>query len=119
MITETSFVLGLPEETPESVRETLAKAKAFNPDFAHFLAIAPWPYADMYADLEPFVEVRDYRKYNLVDPVVKPKAMTLAQIDKAIVDGYREFYMGKMKELVSMKDPFRKEYLLRSMNFDP
>ncbi|MHC4779311.1 MAG: B12-binding domain-containing radical SAM protein, partial [Planctomycetota bacterium] len=115
MITETSFVLGLPEETPETVKATLNKAKEFNPDFAHFLAIAPWPYADMYAELEPHVVVKDYRKYNLVDPVVKPVAMTLAEVDRAIVDCYRDFYMSKLPELMKKGDPFRKEYLLRSM----
>ena len=46
---------------------------------------------------------------------MKPKAMTRAQVDKAIVDCYRLFYQGKLGELMTMKEPFRKEYLLRSM----
>lgn len=115
MITETSYVLGLPEETPETVRETLRLAREHNADFAHFLAIAPWPYADLWAEVEPYVAVRDYRRYNLVSPVVKPVAMTLEEVDRAILDCYREYYMGKITEMATMRDSFRRDYMLRSM----
>ena len=115
MITETSFLLGFPHETKQSVAKTLKLSKVYNPDFAHYLALAPWPYAEMYKDLKPYIKVYDYRKYNLIDPVIKPENMTLKQIDWAIVDSYRSFYMGKMKELLTMKDAFKKRYLLSSM----
>lgn len=115
MITETSFVLGFPDETQDSIAHTLRLAKEFNPDFAHFLAIAPWPYADIYKDLSPYIEEYDYRHYNLVDPVVKPKAMSRAAVDRAIVDCYRQFYMGKIPEIMKMKGQWQKEYLIKSM----
>ena len=115
IITETSFILGFPWETEQSVQRTLQQAKEFNPDFAHFLAIAPWPYADMYKDLEPYIAVRDYKKYNLIDPVVKPTDMELKDIDRLIFNCYREFYMGKLTEMRTETDEFKKTYLLRSM----
>ncbi len=46
MITETSFLLGFPHETKLSVAKTLKLSKVYNPDFAHYLALAPWPYAE-------------------------------------------------------------------------
>lgn len=115
MITETSFILGFPHETHETVRRTLELARVYNPDFAHFLALAPWPYADMYRELEPFIVERDYRKYNLIDPVIKPEEMSLQEVDRAIINCYQGFYMGKLKEVVGMRDVFKKDYLLRSM----
>lgn len=115
MITETSFLLGFPHETKETVARTLKLSKVYNPDFAHYLALAPWPYAEMYKELKPYIKVFDYRKYNLIDPVIKPDKMTLKQIDWAIIDSYRSFYMGKLKELLTMKDSFKKRYLLVSM----
>ena len=116
IITETSMILGFPDETEESIARTLELAMEFNPDFAHFLAIAPWPYSDIYKDLEPYVAVRDYRKYNLIDPIIKPKAMTLEQLDKAIVDCYRAFYMNRYAEMMlAEKDDFKKKYMLTSM----
>lgn len=114
LVSETSFVLGFPNETPEHVKQTLALAREYNPDFAHFLAIAPWPYAQMWKDLEPHVVSRDYRRYNLIDPVVKPVQMTLDQVDAAIVDCYRDFYMAKGHALSKLTGG-RRDYLLRSM----
>jgi anaerobic magnesium-protoporphyrin IX monomethyl ester cyclase len=115
IITETSLILGLPEETEESIERTLAVAKEYNPDFAHFLAIAPWPYSDIYETLKSYIEVSDYRKYNLIDPVLKPKSMTLEDLDRAIFNCYREFYMGKLNEMLDTSDEFKRDYLLRSM----
>lgn len=64
MIVESSLILGTPSETPESIAETLKLAFEYNSDFMHFLLLAPWPYADMYESLEPYIEVTDYSKYN-------------------------------------------------------
>jgi anaerobic magnesium-protoporphyrin IX monomethyl ester cyclase len=115
MVSETAFVLGFPWETPESIQATLKLSQDYDPDFAHYLAITPWPYADIYEEMEPHIWVRDYRKYNLIDPIVKPEQMTLEEIDRAIVNCYRDFYMGKLGQLATDPDPFRKKYLLISM----
>lgn len=115
VITETSMILGFPSETGKSIKRTLELAKEYNPDFCHFLAIAPWPYADIYEELKRYIVVRDYKLYNLIDPVIKPGNMTIEEIDQAIVDCYRDFYMGKMHEILEMKDQFKRDYLLTSM----
>lgn len=115
IITETSFILGFPHETKETISRTLTLSKHYNPDFAHFLALAPWPYADMYDEMKPFLVEKDYSKYNLIDPVIKPAAMTLKEIDRAIISCYQQFYMGKMTEIMSMEDTFKRDYLIRSM----
>jgi anaerobic magnesium-protoporphyrin IX monomethyl ester cyclase len=115
MVSETAFVLGFPWENKESIRATLRLSQTYDPDFAHYLAITPWPYADIYEEMKPHIVVDDYRKYNLIDPIIKPEQMTLAQVDRAIVSCYRDFYMGKLKQLDREPDPFRKRYLLTSM----
>lgn len=115
IITETSMILGFPEETMESVERTLSLAIDLNPDFAHFLAIAPWPYADIYKELKEYITVYDYTKYNLIDPVIKPTNMTLQDLDTAIVECYRGFYMMKFAEMMEEKDLFKKQYMLTAM----
>lgn len=115
IITETSFVLGFPDETRQSIERTLKLAQYYNPDNAHFLAITPWPYADMFNDVKDYIKVHDYAKYNLIDPIIEPKGMSLLQIDVAIVDCYRRFYMKKLTEVISMKDPFKRDYLMKAM----
>lgn len=116
IITETSMILGFPGETEESIAATLELAMDFNPDMAHFLAIAPWPYADIYEDLEPYIAVKDYRKYNLIDPILKPKNMTLEELDRAIVDCYRAFYMNRYADMtLQERDVFKKKYMMTAM----
>lgn len=115
MISETSFVLGFPEETEESIEKTFQMAKEFNPDFAHFLAITPWPYAEFYNEVKDHIQITDYRYYNLIEPIIKPINMTLKDIDLAIINCYRRFYMPKMFEFRKITDPFRRDYLLTSM----
>jgi anaerobic magnesium-protoporphyrin IX monomethyl ester cyclase len=115
LISETSFVLGFPDETPEKIKQTLELAKTYDPDNAHFLAITPWPYADLWREMEPYIASRDFRKYNLIDPVVRPKTMSLEDLDNAIVDCYRSFYTSKALTVFKDKDPHRRDYMLRSM----
>ena len=115
MMSETSFVLGFPDETEESVRRTLKMARDFNPDMAHFLAITPWPYSDLYQEVKDYIAVTDYSKYNLIEPILAPKAMTLRQIDEAIIRCYRDFYIPKMASFHKFPDAFRRRYMLSSM----
>lgn len=114
MISETSLVLGLPDDTPESIEATFELAVHYNPDLAFFLTIAPWPYADMYADLEPFIVSRDYEDYNLVAPVVKPKNMTTDELMSQVIDCYRRFYMGKLTQMPTMTK-FKRDYFMVTM----
>lgn len=114
MISETSFVLGFPDETPESIERTFQQAQEFNPDFAHFLAITPWPYADFYEEVKDSIVVTDLRQYNLIEPIIKPDAMTLREIDRAIIDCYRRFYMPRILKFMNDPDEFRRHYLTTS-----
>jgi anaerobic magnesium-protoporphyrin IX monomethyl ester cyclase len=115
LVSETSFVLGFPDETPEKIRQTLELAKTYDPDNAHFLAITPWPYADLWREMKPYIATRDYRKYNLIDPVIRPRAMSLDDVDNAIVDCYRSFYTSKAVSVFSDKNAERRDYMLRAM----
>ncbi len=115
IVSETSFILGSPEETPESVQSTLDLAKAYNPDFAHFLFLAPWPYADIYPDLKDHIVTWDLSKYNLVEPVIKPDKMTVDELFQSVIRCYRDFYFGKLAEWAGLKDDFKRRYAIQSM----
>jgi anaerobic magnesium-protoporphyrin IX monomethyl ester cyclase len=115
MLSETSFVLGFAHETEQTVQQTLELARYYNPDMAHFLCITPWPYADLWQEMKDRVRVFDYARYNLIEPIAEPLAMTLEELDSAIVRCYRDFYMGKGRELLSYPDALRRDYMLSSM----
>lgn len=113
MVSETSFVMGMPNETKEEMERTIELAKFYDPDMAFFLAITPWPYADLYQHVKDHIVTRDYRKYNLVEPVIKPVAMSLDEVRAQLFRGFREFYMNKMKGLESM--PAWKQDFMKSL----
>ena len=114
IISETSFVLGMPDETKESISKTVELAKHYNPDMAFFLAIAPWPYADIYKELEPYIVTKDYSKYNLIEPVVKPEKMGIDELRDELNKATRLFYMDKFSKLKSMSS-FKRNYMIAVM----
>lgn len=115
IVTETSFILGAPADTKDSISDTLALAQMYNPDFAHFLLLAPWPYADMYSELEPYIHTEDYAKYNLVEPVIKPDRMTTDELFAEVLNCYKKFYFKKIPEWVKLKNDFKRRYAIQSM----
>ncbi len=80
---ETSFWIGFPDETPATVEGTLARALAWEPDTARFPLVTPLPYTPAWRSWSQHVITRDYRRYNQVEPVLKPLAMELAEVSAA------------------------------------
>jgi anaerobic magnesium-protoporphyrin IX monomethyl ester cyclase len=115
IITECSFILGGPDESPEKINETLSLALEYNPDLAHFLLITPWPYSDIYEDLKDYIVEVDYSKYHFVHPIIKPKNMTVEEVMNKLVDCFRVFYSSKIKQYTSMEDSFKKRYMMRAI----
>jgi anaerobic magnesium-protoporphyrin IX monomethyl ester cyclase len=113
IVSEASFMVGFPDETPESIKKTMHLAQQYNPDIANFFTFTPWPYSGGYNNLKPLVRIHDYAKYNMVDPVLEPHNMSILQIEVAIADGYRRFYMGKIMEYMTMKATFKRDFLMR------
>jgi anaerobic magnesium-protoporphyrin IX monomethyl ester cyclase len=113
IVSEASFMLGYPDETSASIKNTMQLALDYNPDIANFLTYTPWPYSDGYTDLKPRIRVHDYGKYNMVDTVLEPYRMSTLQIDVAMADSYRRFYMGKIIEFMTMEATFRRDFLMR------
>ena len=111
IVSETSFVLGMPDDTPESIATTVELAKHYNPDMAFFLAIAPWPYAELYPQLEEYVATTDYSKYNLVEPVIKPKNMTMEELGRELGRASQKFFMHKFQTLHTLS-PWKQEFML-------
>jgi anaerobic magnesium-protoporphyrin IX monomethyl ester cyclase len=111
IITETSFLLGFPDETRESVEKTLELSLEYDPDLAFFLAITPWPYSAYWDEVKDSVEVFDYSRYNLCNPVLRPGEMTRDELSGLLSHCFQTFYMAKMRRLGSMS-PNKRLYLM-------
>ncbi len=112
MVSETSFVLGTPEETAASIRRTVELAKWYAPDMAFFLALTPWPYADLSPQLDSRIQTRDYRRYNLVEPVIKPDNMTMEELHAELHRATGHFFHDKFKNL-SKLSPEKRAFMVR------
>lgn len=112
IISETSFLFGFPEDTPETVEETLRLSFEYAPDLAFFLAATPWPYADWYADVADRVEVTDYAKYNLINPIIRPDAMTRDELSGLLSSAFMRFYGAKMSSLGRLSE-HKRTYMKR------
>jgi anaerobic magnesium-protoporphyrin IX monomethyl ester cyclase len=102
IVSETSFVLGTLDETPASIQETVELAKWYGPDMAFFLALTPWPYADIYPLLKDHIATTDYRNYNLVEPVVKPEHMTIPELRDALHRATGQFFRDRLRRLAEL-----------------
>ncbi|HSN92805.1 MAG TPA: radical SAM protein, partial [Anaeromyxobacteraceae bacterium] len=112
IVSETSFVLGTPEETVESVRGTVELAKWYAPDMAFFLALTPWPYADIAPELASRIVTRDFRRYNLVEPVMKPDRMTVEELHRELHRATGHFFRHKFENLAALP-PAKRSFMVR------
>jgi anaerobic magnesium-protoporphyrin IX monomethyl ester cyclase len=112
---EASFMIGFPNETQDSIKNTISEAIRLNPDIAVFPVITPMPFTPLWDEMHDRIRVWDYSKYNLVEPIIEPLDMTLEEVSLALGRCYMSFYGAKMKEIMSLPDGFKKRYMLSAM----
>lgn len=95
IVTEAQFIVGLENETVETLEETYQMARDWEPDLANWAMYTPWPFSDLFKELGDKVEVFDFDKYNFVTPIMKPESMDRATLLDRVMHNYRRFYMNK------------------------
>jgi anaerobic magnesium-protoporphyrin IX monomethyl ester cyclase len=95
IVVEAQFIVGLENETAETLEETYRMACDWKPDLANWSMYTPWPFSDLFKELGDKVEVFDYEKYNFVTPIMKPAAMERGELLDRVMNNYRRFYMKK------------------------
>ncbi len=113
IFTEAQFIVGLDNETAETLEETYRYARDWNPDLANWSMYTPWPFTPLYQELGDKVEVFDFEKYNFVTPIMKPEAMDRAELLDRVMNNYRRFYMIKALFHYPWRGTgYRRKYLL-------
>ena len=95
IVAEAQFIVGLENETVETLEETYRMALDWDPDMANWAMYTPWPFNDLFKELGDKVEVFDFSKYNFVTPIMKPDAMDRATLLDRTMHNYRRFYLRK------------------------
>lgn len=112
IITEAQFIVGLENETPETLEETYWMARDWNADLVNWNCYTPWPFSDLFEELGDKVEVRDYAKYNFVTPIIQPETMTREEVLAGVLKNYRRYYSRKaFGGYLWDRDPYRRKYL--------
>ena len=110
---EAQFIVGLDNETPETLEETYQMAWDWQPDLANWAMYTPWPFTPLFQELGDKVEVFDFSKYNFVTPIMKPAAMERGELLDGVMKNYRRFYMQKALFHYPWRGTgFRRRYLL-------
>jgi len=113
IVTEAQFIVGLENETAETLEETYRMARDWNPDMANWAMYTPWPFSDLFQELGDKVEVFDFEKYNFVTPIMKPEAMGRAELLDRVMSNYRRFFMNKtFFQYPWTRDKTRRKYLM-------
>ncbi len=113
IFTEAQFIVGLDNETPETLEETYRMAWDWQPDLANWSMYTPWPFTPLFQEIRDQVEVFDFSKYNFVTPIMKPAAMTRGELLDGVMKNYRRFYMKKALFHYPWRGTgFRRRYLL-------
>jgi anaerobic magnesium-protoporphyrin IX monomethyl ester cyclase len=117
IFTEAQFIVGLDNETPETLEETCRMAWDWQPDLANWALYMPWPFTPLFQEIRDQVEVFDYPKYNFVTPIMKPAAMTRGALLDGVLKNYRRFSMKKALFHYPWRGTgFRRRYLLGCLN---
>lgn len=102
----TFWVFGAPNETRDTVLESIKFAKKLNPDIAHFNVMTPYPDTEIYrmAVAEGLFDP-DWSKYFSIgeNPVYETKDLSKDDLARLLKKAHREFY-------------FRPSYILRALS---
>ncbi len=110
---EAQFIVGLENETAETLEETYRMAWDWQPDLANWAMYTPWPFSKLFQDLGDKVEIFDFEKYNFVTPIMKPEAMERSELLDRVMNNYRRFYSRKALFHYPWRGSgFRRRYLL-------
>ena len=122
-----SFVIGLPHETMETIKQTLAIAKKINVYRTQFDILTPFPGTKFYDEvkktglLEKEYSFSGYDAYCVNDlPVVRTEKLTSKELGEAHKYVYRKFYLRRFfiaKMIFSIRSWSQFANLIRSVRY--
>lgn len=110
-----TFIVGLRNETKESLWEIFKYAKKLDLDFPSFHPLTPIPGTPYWSEAREkgWIEVDDFGQYDWLTPIIKPEKMTREEIIDTIYEMNKEYVNPKwlLKGLVSKTKYKRDMYL--------
>lgn len=114
----TTWILGLPGDTWESMMKTVDFAIEIDADYAQFQLLTVYPNTELWTTWKKHGKLltQDWSKYTIWHPVFVPNGLTEGQLKEATKMAYRKFYlrpsymMGRLMKMRGLTDV--KRYLV-------
>jgi len=92
--TQAFFLIGLPWETDDTVRETIEFAKELNPDSAQFAVVVPHPGTELYdlCNERGWLKFDSWEDFDCRKPLIETENLSIDQVDRYRIQAYKEFY---------------------------
>lgn len=102
-----SCVIGMPEDTKESIKRTIEFVKKLNPNYALYSLATPYPGTRFYNETfkKNLINIKDWSKYTLLNPVLETVDCTSKELRSLQKDAFIKFYL-------------RPNYLIRQVSQD-
>jgi radical SAM superfamily enzyme YgiQ (UPF0313 family) len=112
IVSNCSFILGLPGETRQTLEKTVRAAIAFDPDYVSFSLATPYPGTELWQQClddgwtpPPW---EDFARSRYQDPVYVPSGLTAPELKHWLQLSYRRFYLRPaymLRHLAKLRSP--------------
>lgn len=94
------FILGLPDETPETLQKTIDFSLSLDPDFAKYLCCVPYPGTEVYDEYRAkgYLLTSDYDQYGIYSrPVFSMPTLSSTLLTRTLIRAYMKYYLRPRK----------------------
>ena len=90
-----SCVIGMPEDTKESMKKTIDFVKSLNPNYALYSLATPYPGTRFYNETfkKNLIQIKDWSKYTLIDPVLETTDCSSKELRSIQKKAFLKFYL--------------------------
>lgn len=90
-----SCVIGMPEDTKESIKQTIKFVKNLKPNYALYSLATPYPGTKFYKEVfeKNLISIKDWSKFTLLAPVLETTNCTKEELRKIQRNAFLSFYL--------------------------
>lgn len=88
-------ILGLPGETPQTIKKTIALVNQIQPDYAQYYCAIPFPGTELYeqAVKEGWLITKDWSKFEINQAIISTPNLSAKELNQARQIAFRQFYL--------------------------
>ena len=94
IIVKSMFMLASPDDTVETIKNTIEYSKLLPNQLVQFSVFTPYPGTPLYSEIKDKIITNDFEKYNQYNLVYKHKSLNNDVLIKLKNLGYRKFYFN-------------------------